>query len=132
MHFKCGQGAKTGPGGHLPGSKVIGKIAEVRGLKPSTESISPSAFTDLVTPADFKEFADRAREVSGGMPIGFKMSGNRIKRDINFALAGGADYIILDGRGLAEERFARLEEALPAVTCSSTDGVSASVRSQCS
>jgi hypothetical protein len=59
------------------------------------------------------------------------MSGNRIKRDINFALAGGADYIILDRRGGAEERFARLEEALPAVTCSSTDGASASVRSQC-
>jgi glutamate synthase domain-containing protein 2 len=97
MHFKCGQGAKTGPGGHLPGSKVIGKIAEVRGLKPGTESTSPSAFTDLITPADFKEFADRAREVSGGIPIGFKMSGNRIERDVNFALAGGADYIILDG-----------------------------------
>jgi glutamate synthase domain-containing protein 2/CDGSH-type Zn-finger protein/ferredoxin len=99
MHFKCGQGAKTGTGGHLPGSKVVGKIAEVRGLKPGTESISPSAFTDLITPADFKEFADRAREVSGGIPIGFKMSGNRIERDIDFALAGGADYIILDGRG---------------------------------
>jgi glutamate synthase domain-containing protein 2/CDGSH-type Zn-finger protein len=99
MHFKCGQGAKTGTGGHLPGSKVTGKIAEVRGLKPGTESISPSAFTDLVTPADFKRFADRAREVSGGIPIGFKMSGNRIERDIDFALAGGADYIIIDGRG---------------------------------
>ena len=99
MHFKCGQGAKTGTGGHLPGSKVVGKIAEVRGLKPGTESISPAAFTDLFTPADFKEFADRAREVSGGIPIGFKMSGNRIERDIDFALDAGADYIILDGRG---------------------------------
>ena len=99
MHFKCGQGAKTGTGGHLPGEKVIGKIAEVRGLEPGTESISPAAFTDLFTPADFKKFADRAREVSGGIPIGFKLSGNRIERDIDFALAGSADYIIIDGRG---------------------------------
>jgi len=30
FHFKCGQGAKTGTGGHLPGNKVKGKIAEVR------------------------------------------------------------------------------------------------------
>lgn len=99
MHFKCGQGAKTGTGGHLPGSKVVGKIAEVRGLEPGTESISPSTFTDLFTPGDFKAFADRVREVSGGIPIGFKMSANHIERDIDFALEAGADYIILDGRG---------------------------------
>ena len=30
FHFKGGQGAKTGTGGHLPGSKNIGKISEVR------------------------------------------------------------------------------------------------------
>ena len=30
FHFKGGQGAKTGTGGHLPGDKVKGKIAEVR------------------------------------------------------------------------------------------------------
>ncbi len=30
FHFKGGQGAKTGTGGHLPGSKVVGKIAQVR------------------------------------------------------------------------------------------------------
>ncbi len=99
LHFKCGQGAKTGTGGHLPGDKVVGKIAEVRGLAPGTDSISPATFTDMSTPEDFKRFADRAREVSGGIPIGFKISGNRIERDIDFALAAGADYIILDGRG---------------------------------
>jgi glutamate synthase domain-containing protein 2 len=31
FHFKGGQGAKTGTGGHLPGDKVKGKIATVRG-----------------------------------------------------------------------------------------------------
>ena len=34
FHFKGGQGAKTGTGGHLPGEKVQDKIAEVRGLEP--------------------------------------------------------------------------------------------------
>jgi len=33
FHFKGGQGAKTGTGGHLPGNKVSKEIAEVRGLK---------------------------------------------------------------------------------------------------
>lgn len=99
MHFKCGQGAKTGTGGHLPGSKVTGKIAAVRGLEPGTESISPATFTDLVSPADFARFADEARAAGGGIPIGFKLSANRVERDIDFALEAGADYIILDGRG---------------------------------
>ena len=33
FHFKGGQGAKTGTGGHLPGSKVVGGIAKVRELE---------------------------------------------------------------------------------------------------
>ena len=99
LHFKCGQGAKTGTGGHLPGSKVIGKIAEVRGLAPGTPSVSPPTFTDMSTPDDFRRFADRVREITGGIPIGFKISANRIERTIDYALKASADYIILDGRG---------------------------------
>ena len=99
FHFKGGQGAKTGTGGHLPGDKVQGKIAEVRGLEPGQSAISPSTFPDLETPADFKRIADEVRERSGGIPIGFKLSANHIEDDINFALEASADYIILDGRG---------------------------------
>jgi len=99
FHFKGGQGAKTGTGGHLPGVKNRGKISQVRGIPEGTPAISPPTFTDLVTPADFKRFADRVREITGGIPIGFKLSANHIERDIAFALRAGADYIILDGRG---------------------------------
>ena len=99
FHFKGGQGAKTGTGGHLPGTKVIGKIAQVRGLAPGTSAISPSRFPDLVTPEHFRELADAVRERTGGIPIGFKMSAQHIEDDIDFALAVGVDYIILDGRG---------------------------------
>ncbi len=99
FHFKGGQGAKTGTGGHLPGDKVQGKIAEVRGLEPGQAAISPATFPDLHTPADFKRIADQVRERSGGIPIGFKLSANHIEDDIDFALEASADYIILDGRG---------------------------------
>jgi len=99
FHFKGGQGAKTGTGGHLPGDKVQGKIAEVRGLKPGQAAISPSTFANLQSPADFKRIADQVRERSGGIPIGFKLSANHIEDDIDFALEASADYIILDGRG---------------------------------
>ncbi len=99
FHFKGGQGAKTGTGGHLPGEKVVGKIAEVRGLNPGEAAISPPAFPDLVTPSDFRAVADEVRGVSGGIPVGFKLSAQHIERDIDFALESGCDYIILDGRG---------------------------------
>jgi glutamate synthase domain-containing protein 2 len=99
FHFKGGQGAKTGTGGHLPGSKVIGKIAEVRSLKPGTPAISPSRFPDLATSTDFRHVAEEVRDATGGIPIGFKLSAQHIEDDIDFALDVGVDYIILDGRG---------------------------------
>ena len=99
FHFKSGQGAKTGTGGHLPGRKVTEKIAAVRGLQPGQDAISPSRFPDLHTTDDYRAVADQVREASGGIPIGFKLSAQHIEADIDFALEASADYIILDGRG---------------------------------
>ncbi|NMT65100.1 glutamate synthase-related protein [Marinobacter orientalis] len=99
FHFKGGQGAKTGTGGHLPGNKNTGRISEVRGIREGEPFTSPPTFEDLRSVEDFQQFASRVREVSGGIPVGFKLSANHIERDVQFALDAGADYIILDGRG---------------------------------
>ena len=99
FHFKGGQGAKTGTGGHLPGKKVSKEIAEVRGLKMGEPAISPAAFPDMFTAEDFKNFANEVREKTGGIPIGYKIAASHIEADIDFALKVGVDYIILDGRG---------------------------------
>lgn len=99
FHFKGGQGAKTGIGGQLPGNKNTGKISEVRGIPEGEPATSPTTFEDMHSVQDFRRFADRVREVTGGIPVGFKLSANHIERDIQFALDAGADYLILDGRG---------------------------------
>ena len=99
FHFKCGQGAKTGTGGHLPGNKVQGKIAEVRGLSEGEPAISPPRFPDWEDLEDYKQFAKEVREATGGIPIGVKLSAQHIEKDIQAALDIGVDYIILDGRG---------------------------------
>jgi glutamate synthase domain-containing protein 2 len=99
LHFKGGQGAKSGTGGHLPGDKVTEEIAEVRGLKKGQAAISPATFRKLRTTSDFKEFGDKVRKITGGIPVGFKLAASHIEKDIDFALESGADYIILDGRG---------------------------------
>jgi methylamine---glutamate N-methyltransferase subunit C len=99
FHFKGGQGAKTGTGGHLSGNKVTEKIAQVRNLVPGQNAVSPPTFADLASIDDFRSFANQVREITGGIPIGFKLSANHIEEDIQFALDATADYIILDGRG---------------------------------
>ena len=99
FHFKGGQGAKTGTGGHLPGHKVTKEIASVRGLEVGRSAISPAAFPDLFTAADFRKVAEEVREKTGGIPVGYKIAASHIEADIDFALEVGVDYIILDGRG---------------------------------
>jgi glutamate synthase domain-containing protein 2/nitrite reductase/ring-hydroxylating ferredoxin subunit len=99
MHLKLGQGAKTGTGGHLPGNKVTGRIAQVRGLPEGTPAVSPARFTDWTTLLDARAVVDRARERSGGIPIGVKMSAQHVEEDLDAALDLGIDYVILDGRG---------------------------------
>ena len=99
FHFKGGQGAKTGTGGHLPGHKVKGKIAQVRGLQEGQSAISPARFPEWTHTSDFRAFAAEVRDATGGIPIGFKLSAQHIEQDIDAALDIGVDYIILDGRG---------------------------------
>ena len=48
---------------------------------------------------DFQRVAAEVREVSGGIPIGFKLSAQHIEDDLDFALDIGVDYVILDGCG---------------------------------
>lgn len=99
FHFKGGQGAKTGTGGHLPGPKVQGQIAQVRGLQAGEAAISPSRFPDWTDVSQIREFANEVRSRTGGIPIGYKLSAQHIEKDIDAALEVGVDYIILDGRG---------------------------------
>ncbi|MDJ0523097.1 MAG: glutamate synthase-related protein [Planctomycetota bacterium] len=99
FHFKGGQGAKTGTGGHLPGEKVKGKIAEVRGLEEGQGAVSPARFPEWDDEDGYRHFVDEVRERTGGIPIGFKLSAQHVEDDIDAALRIGVDYVILDGRG---------------------------------
>lgn len=71
----------------------------MRNIPEGTSAISPPRFNDLTNEDAFREFAEEVRRVSGGIPIGFKLSANHIEADIDSAIRIGVDYIILDGRG---------------------------------
>ena len=71
----------------------------MRGLREGEPAISPPRFPDWEHVDQYRDFAAKVREVTGGIPIGVKLSAQHIERDIEAALQIGVDYIILDGRG---------------------------------
>ena len=74
IEVKLSQGAKPGHGGVLPGSKVNAAIAEARGVAVGEDCISPASHPAFSTPVELLEFIARLRQLSGGKPVGFKLS----------------------------------------------------------
>ena len=98
VEIKIGQSAKPGLGGHLPGSKVTGEIAAVRGFPAGSDIISPAHFPDITNIDELKAKVEEFREATGGKPIGIKLAAGHLEADLDFALAAGPDFITVDGR----------------------------------
>ena len=71
FEIKLSQGAKPGKGGILPAAKITPEIAEIRGLKPGEDGISPNRHREVDDFADLLDFIGHIREVTG-KPVGFK------------------------------------------------------------
>jgi glutamate synthase domain-containing protein 2 len=71
FELKLSQGAKPGKGGILPGAKVTGEIAEIRGISAGQDSISPNRHTDFDDIGGLLDLIHRLRDVTG-KPVGFK------------------------------------------------------------
>ncbi len=98
IEIKMGQSAKAGLGGLLPGEKVMGDIALVRGLQEGQEARSPSRFPDIHSIADMQERIRWIRSVKSDIPIGIKIAASRIEADLAQAVKLDVDWITLDGR----------------------------------
>jgi len=98
IEIKIGQSSKPGMGGHLPGNKVTGEIAAVRGFPKGQDIISPAHFEDIVSADDLNRKIAWLRETSGGKPIGVKIAGGNIEADLEIILEAGPDFITIDGR----------------------------------
>ncbi|MCS6236435.1 FMN-binding glutamate synthase family protein [Shewanella baltica] len=74
IEIKLSQGAKPGHGGVLPAAKNNQEIAEIRGVQPHTDVLSPpghSAFSDA---EGLLQFVEQLRVLSNGKPVGFKLA----------------------------------------------------------
>nr|WP_245704177.1 FMN-binding glutamate synthase family protein [Halomonas muralis] len=74
IEIKLSQGAKPGHGGILPGAKVTQEIASTRGVPVGMDVISPSTHSAFTTPLEMMAFIARLRELSGGKPVGIKLT----------------------------------------------------------
>lgn len=103
FEIKLSQGAKPGKGGLLPGAKVTQEIADIRGIKPHEDSVSPNRFPEISNSSELLNMIHHIREITG-KPTGFKVVlGNYdwleelcqeiIKRGVEYA----PDFITLDG-----------------------------------
>ncbi len=77
IELKLSQGAKPGQGGVLPGKKVTPEIAAARGVPVYQTVHSPSRHSAFSSPLELLEFIRTLRDLSGGKPVGFKLSVGR-------------------------------------------------------
>jgi len=73
VEIKISQGAKPSHGGVLPAAKITKEIAEIRGVEMGKDCLSPPTHTSFSTPEGLCHFIQQLRDLSGGLPIGFKL-----------------------------------------------------------
>jgi glutamate synthase domain-containing protein 2 len=74
IEIKISQGAKPGHGGVLPASKNNEEIAEIRGVQPHTEILSPPSHSAFGNAEGLVHFVKQLRALSNGKPVGFKLA----------------------------------------------------------
>jgi glutamate synthase domain-containing protein 2 len=71
FEIKLSQGAKPGKGGILPAIKVTDEIAEIRGIPPHVDSISPNRHPDIANVDELLNMIEHIRAITG-KPVGCK------------------------------------------------------------
>ena len=102
IEIKISQGAKPGHGGILPADKNTPEIAEIRSIEPHVQVDSPAAHSEFSTPKELLSFVARLRTLSGGKPVGIKLSIGRRSEFVALCKAmvetgTVVDFITVDG-----------------------------------
>ena len=99
VEIKIGQGAKPGIGGHLPGEKVLPKVAETRMIPVGTDALSPAPQHDIYSIEDLSMLIYALKEATDyRKPVSVKIAAVHNAAAIASGMVrAGADMIVLDG-----------------------------------
>ena len=130
FEIKISQGAKPGKGGILPGVKVTGEIARIRGIEKGQDSISPNRHIEISNAAEMLDMIEHVRNVTQ-KPVGFKTVVGHIRwletvldEIVQRGVESAPDFITIDGgdggtgaapMALMDNVGLPLKEALPVV-----------------
>lgn len=101
IELKLSQGAKPGKGGVLPGAKVSEEIAEIRGVRPWTDCISPNSHQEFSDVRSMIRFIEEIAETTG-LPVGIKSAVGHVEfwKELAHEMKSsqkGPDWITIDG-----------------------------------
>ncbi|NLE29004.1 MAG: FMN-binding glutamate synthase family protein [Phycisphaerae bacterium] len=99
VEIKCGQGAKPGIGGHLPGEKVTGEISRTRMIPEGSDAISPAPQHDIYSIEDLRLLIYALKEATEyTVPISVKIAAvHNVAAIASGIIRAGADIVVLDG-----------------------------------
>lgn len=73
IEIKLSQGAKPSHGGLLPKEKITPEIAKFRMIDSDKDCLSPAQHSEFSNPLELMQFIHDLRELSDGLPVGFKL-----------------------------------------------------------
>lgn len=101
IEVKLSQGAKPGKGGVLPAKKNTKEIAQIRGVEPHKDILSPTYHTAFSNVKEMVDFIEDLAEKSG-LPVGIKSAVGDLEQwnelsEIMKNENRGPDFITIDG-----------------------------------
>ena len=98
IQIKCGQGAKPGEGGHLPGKKVYPWIAKTRFATPGVSLISPPPHHDIYSIEDLAQLIYDLKNANRDAEISVKLVSEAGVGTVAAGVAkAGAQIILISG-----------------------------------
>jgi glutamate synthase domain-containing protein 2 len=101
LEIKLSQGAKPGLGGVLPGAKVTGEIAAIRGVPIGVTCISPTRHSAFASTDELLDFVERLADETG-LPVGIKSAVGEggfwdELAELMATTGRGVDFVNIDG-----------------------------------
>ena len=98
IEIQVGHCGWIGLGSKYAWSELSPELRKALGLKRGEDFIYHARFPEIAKPQDLRRLVSDLRKITGGVPIGVKMTcGNDLERDLAIVLDAGVDVISLDG-----------------------------------